>query len=230
MNLRVNNRLWHERATKGSGVDGSRFDDLARALATQPTRRTLLRRIVAGASAALLASQIDDVAIAAKCREAGEICREDSNCCSGSCGAPDRRGRRTCECTPDQHFCGQTCCPRSLGCDSKGGGCCVGSGDSPIGGFCEQDGDCCSGVCNETSKRCLDTCIPNGGRTTLNLASPENEVGQCCSNIGYRPDQGPVLCAACVPDGYVRLTSVPIQSPAICCTGASVLDRCGGGS
>jgi hypothetical protein len=53
---------------------------------------------------------------AAACREGGVSCTGDAQCCSGECGEPSRRGRRTCTCPGERVMCGLRCCDEGLDC------------------------------------------------------------------------------------------------------------------
>jgi hypothetical protein len=102
-------------------VDDSRFDDLARNLASS-SRRSLLKRAgkavaltlgVGGPVGAAIWSREGD---AAACRSAAQSCQSDANCCSGICGNPDWRGRRFCECPPNTFGCERECCSPGFVC------------------------------------------------------------------------------------------------------------------
>jgi hypothetical protein len=75
-------------------MDGRDFDALTRSLSGSGSRR----RMVAGLAAGVLGLVGLRSAEAASCRAAGNICRENANCCSGLCGPKDRSGRRRCHC------------------------------------------------------------------------------------------------------------------------------------
>jgi hypothetical protein len=97
-------------------VDGSRFDRLAKDLAGQPSRRSVLKGLGKAALAAvgiggplgtIVWSRAGD---AAGCRNGGVTCTADAQCCSGECGEPDSRGRRRCGCDEPELACGTFCC------------------------------------------------------------------------------------------------------------------------
>jgi len=71
------------------------FDDVLRSMATGASRRTILRKIGAGAAAGVLAlvgvsagaaaDHNDDNNEDDDCKRAGKKCKKDSQCCSGMC-------------------------------------------------------------------------------------------------------------------------------------------------
>jgi uncharacterized protein YndB with AHSA1/START domain len=91
-------------------MEGRQFDDLARTFVSDVSRRGALRRIgafVAGAGLALVARRETEAAV---CRQVGEVCRENANCCNGMCGGRNETGRRTCLCNDGQPACRGKCC------------------------------------------------------------------------------------------------------------------------
>jgi hypothetical protein len=90
-------------------MDGKRFDHLTQQFASSLSRRSLLKSVAGAAVAAGLGIRRPSHADAATCKAAGQVCREHANCCSGSCGAKDRTGRRTCTCPSSTTNCGGAC-------------------------------------------------------------------------------------------------------------------------
>src|SRR4051812_14768328 len=88
---------------RGGHMDDSRFDTLARSISSAQNRRTALKRLIGGVALAAgigipSATELlraGDGEAASACRHGGEICRKDSECCSGGCLPPDRTGRRS---------------------------------------------------------------------------------------------------------------------------------------
>jgi hypothetical protein len=79
-------------------MDGSRFDELTRALGQARTRRSALKAFAAAiAGGAAVAAGLGD-AEAGRLRAAGGTCRKNGDCASGKCGEPDSRGRSYCLC------------------------------------------------------------------------------------------------------------------------------------
>lgn len=144
-------------------MDGSRFDDLARSLASPIPRR----RILAGIAATLLGAIGTPVVEAATRRGPGNTCREDGNCVTGSRCRADARGRRTCVCDSGRKECGDSCIPVAS---------------------CCQDGDCrardtaCSkGVC--ANGKCSDRPVKNGTRCATGACCDGSCVA-CCNGVG----------------------------------------------
>jgi hypothetical protein len=102
-------------------MDGSTFDRIARGLGEARSRRTVIGALAAGVLGLAGGRRAD----AARCRDGGATCREHGDCCSGTCGTPDARGRRTCaplllangaSCTASSQCLGGACACRSLTC------------------------------------------------------------------------------------------------------------------
>ena len=104
-------------------MDGERFDRIARALGTTPSRRGALRLLAAGALGALLAlpraaaAQLGTEANAGSCRAPGDLCDGDADCCSERC----RNGRCLCRrrgaaCAVARACCSGRCRTRSGRC------------------------------------------------------------------------------------------------------------------
>jgi hypothetical protein len=64
-------------------MDGRRFDDVARSLASGVSRRGFLHRVTAGAVAGLVAAVPGTDVLAATCKVSGKVCAADGDCCSG---------------------------------------------------------------------------------------------------------------------------------------------------
>lgn len=182
---------------EGAVMDGSQFDQLARALATGTSRRRVLKRLVGGAAAGALAlvgarSEVD----AAHGRPAGATCLVDLHCASGFC---DPRNRR-CVCPPGQTACGGGCIPacRPLDQCHAAGVCEPATGQctnppKPDGAPCD-DGDACTrtdtcqaGVCEGTDPvlcTALDECHVAGtcNPSTGQCSNPNAADGTPCSD------------------------------------------------
>ena len=72
---------------RGEFMDGQRFDDLAKRLSAQRSRRGVLGALV---GAALGAAGFSGVADARSCRSVGNSCTVNGDCCSGDCVAQGR--------------------------------------------------------------------------------------------------------------------------------------------
>jgi len=137
-------------------MDGSRFDELTRRLATGTSRRNLIKSGLAAVVASVVGTGSRDSAGAAVLlRAVGVVCSSNSNCSSGLCGSPDYTGRRRCQCTSG------TDCPAPGGCQSAtcSGGVC---GSMPTSGnSCDDKNPCTvNTICN--SGTCMGTFVPDG--------------------------------------------------------------------
>src|SRR5690606_31859112 len=83
------------------------FDILTKTLAASPSRRSLLKGL--GLALGIGALRLGE-SEAATCRASGQTCSSGTQCCTGQCGDPDRRGRRVCACPPNTLTCGHECC------------------------------------------------------------------------------------------------------------------------
>jgi hypothetical protein len=90
-------------------VEGNRFDELTKSVATSASRRRVLRGIVAGAVASIGAAVGVRSADAALKRKVGEICRKDGDCATGLTCQTASYGRQRC-CFETHSMCGDTCC------------------------------------------------------------------------------------------------------------------------
>jgi hypothetical protein len=188
-------------------MDGLRFDTITRSL-SQPNSR---RRILSGLAAGILGLVSTRGAETASCRAAGSVCREHSNCCSGSCGK-DARGRLRCQCQ------GPSDCPPARTCQQalcSGGGCVT----APLadGTACTANtggsGTCVSGSCIDRQGTCsvgADMCAGSGGSgcngTTNGIcfcATTAEGTTACVSN------DPSTICGTCV-------TSADCGDEAVC--------------
>jgi hypothetical protein len=102
-------------------VDRNRFDTLAKSLAEEATRRTVLKGIGKTALAAMglggsfAWSRTGD---AAACRDGAVSCTSNGQCCSGECGPKGSRGRRRCTCAEPEFACGLGCCQLGEVCEN----------------------------------------------------------------------------------------------------------------
>src|SRR5207302_3180493 len=122
-------------------ADGSRFDDLSKALASgMPRRRVLklaLAGVVGGAAAAVLGpsrSAEATVCMTTSCPPPNECC--GTVCCLSPQICVDA-ATETCGCQIDQTVCGSICCPRSTVClNASTGQCGCATGVPTCGQFC----------------------------------------------------------------------------------------------
>lgn len=180
-------------------MDGKHFDVLTKSLVGS-SRRTLLKRLPAllgGGVAALVGLETE----AASCRQPGDICRENANCCSGTCGAADRTGRRYCQCRTTND------CPVSsnkcLSSTCTSGTCVSTRVTCPTPDVCHLPGSCnpSTGVCsnptapNNTSCVTSDPCVGDGtcqdGQCIGPPLSESDEAcdttAQCCDGLTCTP-------------------------------------------
>ena len=87
------------------------FDELARSIATDSTRRRLIRAIAAGTiglAVAQLGAPAPVTARRRRCKEFGQQCNKDEACCAGKCSP-----KRICHCHHWQVRCDDRhCCPK----------------------------------------------------------------------------------------------------------------------
>ena len=92
-------------------MDSHRFDALTRRLGGAASRRGVIKSAAVGGVAAMLAVVgLGGAEAAPTCREPGNICRKDSQCCSNRC----RNGRCLCRkagasCSANAGCCSGTC-------------------------------------------------------------------------------------------------------------------------
>lgn len=147
-------------------MDGTRFDDIARRLATSGRRagaglatstRTSRRGALAGVLGVLAllrakpAAALPEPPGQSACLRPGERCDPErfwvasgcKKCCSGF--SEERGGEFGCGCTPKGSGCGTSAaCCENRDCDY---GICGGPECYPAGGPCRDRGDCCSQTC-----------------------------------------------------------------------------------
>lgn len=195
-------------------MDGDRFDRLTRLFAGQRTRRSALKAL-AGTLAAGVTGVAADEADAARCRKAGEICRKGPDCCSGTCGAPDKYGRRRCQCrtatdcpTPNNHCNSAVCLAGVCGTTSA----CTGN-QICYGSACctpDQPATTCAGKCGSVKNNCGQTV--DCGPCCVYDEDCASDPGSCVYNV----------CAggACTPK--------PLQAGVVCSqNGGAVCDGSG---
>jgi hypothetical protein len=164
-------------------MDGRIFDDLARSLAERRSRRSVLKGLAAAATGALLDVVRREDAGARACRDAGETCTGDAQCCTGICGPKDSRGRRQCACPANLLECRRDCIDPAT--DEKNcGGCGI---SCPRGSTCE------SGVCSCVPETCASLGAGCGtfddgcGRTIQCTSCPS---GQVCDGTACKTTNG----------------------------------------
>lgn len=150
-------------------MDGDRFDDFVRGIATPQTRRRLLGGF---AGVFLGAFGLGESGLAAKFRGPGETCRGDGDCIAGARCLKDRRGRLYCTCNKGTKACGVTCIPETA--------CCRDADCASLNDACTA-GVCVAGTCTSQPKRNGVTC--SGGKCC------DGACTTCCHGVGQ--------CAPC---------------------------------
>jgi hypothetical protein len=143
-------------------VDSSRFDTLAKSVASSSSRRRLLAGFL-GAAVGLVASKTSD---ARTCSGEGVICRENANCCIGTCGAKDRTGRRRCQCQAE------TDCPTPACFQATCAGTTCEIAPIPAGTRCESD----AGTCDQNNVCAI-------GKQLRVSFSPTDNLAYCFVNV-----------------------------------------------
>ena len=153
-------------------MDGRRFDEISRALATGASRRRVLKGLTGGVVGALGAALGARQAAAAptKCRNRGSRCGQHANCCTLNCCG------HVC-CGADEPCRGGTC----VACAAGGAGCVEGGATPCCAGFCARDG--------RDEPVCL-ACLPGGAFTACNATDRPCCAGLFCTGVG--------LCASCL--------------------------------
>jgi hypothetical protein len=148
------------------------FDELSKALAAPLSRRRAVKLFAAtagGTMLSLMGPRRASAVIPGRCRNAGTICRQSSECCSGLCDAntgrcvcraPRVNVRGRCVCPAGTTTCGDAgefsdCCAPELCCDNF---------------FCCRPGSHCS-----TCDFGFMTCCPTG----TNCVCPDQGFCQC---------------------------------------------------
>lgn len=163
-------------------MDGHHFDNFTRAFAEPGIdRRRVLRAGLGGLVAAALGALRIDPAGAAKCRGDGEICRKNGDCCAGTCGPKDRRGRQYCGCPPNTTSCGNTCCTAGQTC--LDGACCP-AANVCEGACCATGTGCLEGQCCPNDRICGDNCCSAGETCIDGACCPADQTcdGLCCAD------------------------------------------------
>jgi hypothetical protein len=133
-----------------SGMDGERFDAIARLAGTGRSRRALVRAALGSVFAGALAG-LGTGDAAAECREAGRNCGANADCCTRIC----RRG--VCRPCPAGERCsGGRCCPTGfVACPGNPVGCIP--ADTACSGrpvCCDNDGQGPGIVCGTLEGQC----------------------------------------------------------------------------
>jgi hypothetical protein len=183
-----------------------RFDELTKELAAKPvSRRRALRLLLAGTAAGLLSTVTAPGAYAARpCREIGQTCQSDAQCCtrfcdnmSFRCACPPcppgfKRGPNGCECVCQEG----TRCPNTNTC-------------CPAGTQCTDAGTCCP-----SDRLCSGECCPPGFTCRSRAC-----VGPPASATCGSPCTGDSACAQSPVTGCRTCRTVPGTGGARTCGG-----------
>ena len=124
-------------------MDHSRFDEITRNLASERSRRSVLRALGALTAAAFAGVGVDRAEAAARCRAEGVVCIKNADCCDGSC-LPTSTGWKVCglpPCNSGLTRCGNLCV--DLATDPQNCGFCGNVVDTDRGESC-----CFGNVCS----------------------------------------------------------------------------------
>ncbi len=135
-------------------MDGHSFDNITKAFATAKSRRQAIKAIAAGVAGGALSLIGVSKAAGRQCREIGDQCRSNAECCHRYCDSVS-----------------STClCPAGLTCNPSGQ--CREPGDN-----CRANADCCLGVCTTDTFQCA---CPSGVPGCSDSGQCR-EVGDNCS-------------------------------------------------
>ncbi len=202
---------------EGTGVDGERFDEIARAAATG-SRRRLLKALAAGVlagPAALLGRE-----------EAAAGCPRGKKRCRGRCIAKDR----CCGGCPKCHHCdGGRCVPNPVPlCDPEQcqqAFCDVAANDWTCESTCGEGDVCCNGHCEPA---CTNGCDPDPGQACLCEKPPAGKTYCSAEHTCVDGQTDPNHCGSCgnacaegepCVDGQCKATCPSGETPCgdVCC-------------
>jgi hypothetical protein len=201
-------------------MDGNRFDEYTKALATGVSRRQVIKALAGGALAAVFGARAAPAAEAAPtCRVLGESCRTDATCCSGQnlfCQQIGETGARRCECETGFTACGGVCvsisCPPGAQFNPATCSCACPSGTSACGGAClaacptgqTRNPTTCACECPSGTELCGGSCVTlcTGGSvrnpTTCACECPAGTElcgGNCIAPCTGGQTRNPTTCA-----------------------------------
>lgn len=182
-------------------MDESRFDDLAKRLATRRSRRGVLKALGTATLAALGLGMSEGTALAkdkGDCRSAGHPCEGNQSCCTGlECRVTGPGSAARCmepSCTPTTCLAqGVTCGPILDGC---GGTLDCGSCSAPQ--TCGGGG--APGVCGCTDESQSITCANRCG-TVFNNCGRAVDCGPCCVAAGQACTNDSACCSGMCDQG-----------------------------
>jgi hypothetical protein len=198
-------------------MDDQQFDQLSKSLATSVSRRQAMKVLGAtaiGGVAALFGARGASAHHNARCKDIGDNCRSNAECCERVCVdfhcvcpggtvlcpgtnecLPACPGGRIfnpdtceCECPPGTSPCGEfTCCTTNTSCcNAQGFGFCCPQGTT----CCEVSFQCCPPGTQCTQQGCVSLQCTTPGR----LCFSSNECGQNCQCVNANPPFFPGTC------------------------------------
>ena len=222
-------------------MDGSRFDELTRAMALKASRRASLKSGLAlltgglmagnGAIAEARRSSSTTTAPPAVCPEGmtdcgGECCDAGMGCCGGVCCSQEQCGWQSAVCCPaETAVCGADCCHEGQDCcDTECcDGVCYGEERCCPHGQEICDGSCCAPGQSCCGDGCCDGVCANQGQTCCATGNVCND--SCCD--GGQTCCGDGCCAGtCTEQGHLCCENVDVCNDSCCVQGQSC---CGDG-
>ena len=180
------------------GMDGERFDRMARAFAAGSSRRRLLRASPGIVGALGLARHATvDVVAGPVLRGPGEICRKDGECVSGTTCKANASGRKVCACAAGTEACGKGCIPAGACCDHSDCHACGCMRCDPSTHTCVQGCDAAAGE-SCVNGVCVDVCHPGE-----KLCS---HAGALCAGNGCTCAEQGKECLDCCCEGQFDCT------------------------
>jgi hypothetical protein len=198
---------------------GMLFDDVARTLASEQSRRRALGRIgglVAGAAlAGLWPTRVGAQTCSGTVCLAGQCCAGSTQCCGPGCCPSNFQccagvAGRTSGCCPSGHPCyAGGCCPPGTFPTSGGAACAPCPAGQTCGTVCCPSGQFCA---NSATSTCAKSCSPAG--TCATYVQDGCPAGSVCGTT----DAGQGFCGTTAP-GFSCLTATPCISNAQCPSG-----------
>src|SRR5438094_879279 len=144
-------------------MDGKRFDDLTKMLASATDRRQFIRAVVGSVAGGAVALLGVTGAEARKCRPLDMNCRSNADCCSGFC--PNTTYK--CACPAGTIPCKGVCIP-----------------------VCTASDQChVAGVCNPVTGQCTNPIAPNNTPCNDNNLCTQTDTCQNGTCVGSNPVQ-----------------------------------------
>lgn len=208
-------------------MEGNRFDDLVRGLASGTSRRRALKTLVTGIGGAAIAlTGLDKASARRVCRVNNQVCRKPGDCCGFFCGPPDFHHRQRCGVCPNGGSqCGTgECCTEGQQCID--GHCC----DNPCGPendrFCCGDQSCVSNFSQQTpTYTCCAPELACNDNTVCCAGTDSCILGACCAAANVCSN-GTECCQAGQTCTAAGCCSAPCAGPGDCSGGQSCCNGC----